>query len=371
MKKIAFFKPNIDTIEQDLLRRSFNVSCDLVGELEQSMQEIVGASYAIASINSHTAFHLALSSFELKRGDKIIVSVNSHPLIAAAIRRFDAEPVFVDINEEDFTLDLDILEEVLSQKTKKLRGMVVSFLGGAMLDLDRIYTLARKYGVFVLEDATHAFGASYKGKPIGSELADASVISFSPVNTQSFGNGAIILTNNKKIYERATLLREYAITREPNDLSYIYDVIDIGFDYRLSHLNAAYCIAELKLLDSVIKKRKQIARYYIGELSSTPHILPAFYNEHNFYSFIIRIEKNRDGFARALLSQGVETSLQYTPLHMLSYYRSKYAFKINSFPQALKSFSQVLSIPIYARLGDDEIQHVVDVIKNVSEQKFW
>lgn len=367
---IPFLRPNIKTLPAELIQKALDPSTDLSFELEEAMCNMVGSDFCLATVNAFGAFHLALNALDLKRGDKVIISVNSHPLLAASIRHFDAEPIFIDINEDDSNIDLSLVEKTLvSNKNKKLRGIIVSLLGGAPLDLNRVYELASLHKIFVIEDFTHALGAKYNNKPLGGQNADVSVFSFSPLNSKVFGNGACLITKNLAIYKRATLLREYAIKRESTNPAYVYNCVDLGFDYRLSDLNAAFCLSELRGLKNVLNMRKNIAQKYIKAFQNEPIFLPKYSDEHSFYSFIIRIKSNRDNFAKKLLDLGIQTSLQYIPLHMLSYYKSKYSLKISDFPVALSVFSQTLSIPIYADLKEQETDFVIEKIKELNAQK--
>lgn len=374
MQTIPFSKPNIKTISQKYLDEALDVSSSLTFDFEESLKNYIGSKYAVSTINGFTAFHLGLSAIDLKRGDKVIVSVNCHPTVPESVRHFDAEPIFTDICNDDFNINLDKFEETLKNNTsKKLKGAIISFLGGQPVDLERVYKLAKQYGIFIIEDATHALGGTYRGDKIGSLYADMTIFSFSPLDRNISGNGGMIITNDEDIYEKAILLKDHAITREENyGINYIYDVKDIGFDYKLSKLNAAYCMSELEILDNTLKKRKEIANKYYSLLGDFDRIvLPKVNEEHSYYSFIIKIDKNRDGFARSLAKEGIETGLHYIPLHMLTYYKNKYNLKVNTFPEALKTYQQALCIPIYARLEDEEIEHIVSSIKKIIDGKFW
>ncbi|MFW2611343.1 DegT/DnrJ/EryC1/StrS family aminotransferase [Aliarcobacter butzleri] len=375
MKNIAIYKATLDNEELNQIRSVLESKNDLskVLEFEEKMTKYIGAKYAIATSTSTAAIHLALSSIKLKRGDKILMSVNSFINLPEVVRHFDAEPIFIDINMEDMNIDIDKFEEALANNdSKKLRGAIITFIGGQAPDLDRIYDIAKKYGIILIEDCRAALGSTYKGQRVGNLRADMTIFSTNPSPSKyAISRSGVIVTNNEEIAKRAKLLRSHAITTTYDsygNLDYIYDVVDIGHKFDLSELDAAYAVAQLNKTDGFIKRRKEIAKLYERRLSNVKHItiLP-HKNEHIFTQFIIKISRNRDAFARALKERGVATGLNYIPLHLLSYYKNKYSMKITAFPNALNNYQQILSLPIYAGLTDDDINYVCDQVIEVAK----
>ena len=375
MKNIAIYKATLDNEELNQIRSVLESKNDLskVLEFEEKMTKYIGAKYAIATSTSTAAIHLALSSIKLKRGDKILMSVNSFINLPEVVRHFDAEPIFIDINMEDMNIDIDKFEEALANNdSKKLRGAIITFIGGQAPDLDRIYDIAKKYGIILIEDCRAALGSTYKGQRVGNLRADMTIFSTNPSPSKyAISRSGVIVTNNEEIAKRAKLLRSHAITTTYDsygNLDYIYDVVDIGHKFDLSELDAAYAVAQLNKTDGFIKRRKEIAKLYERRLSNVKHItiLP-HKDEHIFTQFIIKISRNRDAFARALKERGVSTGLNYIPLHLLSYYKTKYSIKITAFPNALNNYQQILSLPIYAGLTDDDINYVCDQVIEVAK----
>ncbi|WP_151947902.1 DegT/DnrJ/EryC1/StrS family aminotransferase [Aliarcobacter butzleri] len=375
MKNIAIYKATLDNEELNQIRSVLESKNDLskVLEFEEKMTKYIGAKYAIATSTSTAAIHLALSSIKLKRGDKILMSVNSFINLPEVVRHFDAEPIFIDINMEDMNIDIDKFEEALANNdSKKLRGAIITFIGGQAPDLDRIYDIAKKYGIILIEDCRAALGSTYKGQRVGNLRADMTIFSTNPSPSKyAISRSGVIVTNNEEIAKRAKLLRSHAITTTYDsygNLDYIYDVVDIGHKFDLSELDAAYAVAQLNKTDGFIKRRKEIAKLYEQRLSNVKHItiLP-HKDEHIFTQFIIKISRNRDAFARALKERGVATGLNYIPLHLLSYYKNKYSMKITAFPNALNNYQQILSLPIYAGLTDDDINYVCDQVIEVAK----
>ena len=375
-KNIAIYKATIDNEELNQIRSVLESKNDLskVIEFEDSMKKFIGAKYAIATATSTAAIHLALSAIKLKRGDKILMSVNSFVNLPEVVRHFDAEPIFIDISMEDMNIDINKFEEALAENdSKKLRGAIITFVGGQTPDLDRIYDIAQKYGIILIEDCRSSLGAYYKGKRVGNLRADMTIFSTNPSNSKyAISRSGIIVTNNEDIAARAKLLRTHALTTTYDsygNLDYVYDVVDIGHKYDLSELDAAYALAQLNKTEKFIKRRKEIAKLYESRLTGVKHItvLP-HKEEHIFTQFIIKVSRNRDAFARALKERGVSTGLNYIPLHLLSYYKTKYSIKITAFPNALNNYQQILSLPMYAGLSDDDINYVCDKVIEVASQ---
>ena len=343
-----------------------------VEQLEDEFVSYIGADYALATSHGTSALHLAMLALDLKRGDKVVCSVNAYPTVAEVVRHFDAEPVFIDIDENSYNINLDKLETYLEDnQSKKLKAVIITHVGGQCVDLERIYSMAKIYNVKIVEDACDALGATYNGQKIGSTGADITCFDFSSHLKKNICNGGMLVTNDDDIIERAKLLANHAIVRDEESLEYIYDVVDIGNDYSLSQLNAAYIRAQIKDQDKNIQRQQAIAKMYSDALSGTPHItIPNMSNEeHPFSLYIIKIDKNRDSFAVELKNGSIETGLHYIPLHLLTYYKSKYSLRVNDFPVALRSYQQVLSLPIYASMDDKDVNFVIEKIKQIAKTR--
>ncbi|HIP31042.1 MAG TPA: DegT/DnrJ/EryC1/StrS aminotransferase family protein [Sulfurospirillum arcachonense] len=376
MKEIPFYKPSIDNSEKQLINEVLEFNSDSkVEELEKNFSKYIGCEHSISTCNGTAAMHLAMCALDLKRGDKIICSVNSFPSVAEVVRHFDAEPIFVDIDKEDFNMDMVELEKVLEKSNhKKLKAIFITHVAGQVANLDKIYELANIYSVKVVEDASQALGATYKGKKIGTTGSDITAFRFSPQMKNAIASGGVMATNDDQLMERAKLLRNHAIVSDGWDrygnLGYVYDVVDIGLKYDLNELNAAYAVAQLKKNDNFIKRRLEIAAIYDKELKDCPHVsTPVKKSDHIYNEYIIKIDKNRDGFAKELSKNGIFTSLHFIPLHLLSYYKQKYSLRVNDFPNALTNYQQILSIPIYTGLTNKEVYYICEQIKEIAKTR--
>jgi len=372
---IEFFKPSIqDNTKQyidDVLTFSDNKK---VEKLESSFREFIGCKHAIATTSGTSALHLAMCALDFKRGDKVICSINVFPSVPQSVRHFDAEPIFVDIESKHYGIDLVKLESALEKnQSKKLKAIIVSHIAGHILDLEKVYALAKQYNVKVIEDASNAMGAEYKGNYIGNTGADITIFSFAPHLCNSLTNGGVLVTNDDVTHERALLLGFHGMKGKECDqfgnVNYIYDVVDIGWKYDMSQLEAAYCLADFEAIKVSIKKRQKISAKYTELLANVNHVnLPTLEDEGVSTQYIVEIDKNRDHFVNELKKEGVKISVHYMPLHLTEYYKQKYSMKVFDYSVALGCFQRVMSLPIYASMTDEEIVHVCNAVKKVANE---
>ncbi len=376
MKEIPFYLPSIDQNEKNLIQEVLSLKgASKIEELEDLICEYIGCKYAVATSSWSGAMHLSMFALELKRGDKILCSVNAHPAVPEAVRHFDAEPIFVDIEPDSFNMDPKKLREALEKHFhKKLKAVIVTHVGGQSCDMDAIYEIAEEYGIRVIDDASMALGSTYKGQKIGTTGSAITTFGFSSKMKNSIANAGIIATDDEALFERAKLIRHHAIEAKEWDkhgnIGYVYDVIDIGIGYESSELDSAFSIAQLQKADEQIQRRREIAEIYNKELAGVPHItLPVNLMEHTYSLYIVKVDKNRDDFARALKEQGIYTGLHFVPLHLLTYYKQKYSLRVNDFPAALTNYQQILSLPCYTGLSDDDVKYICDQIKEISANR--
>lgn len=370
--KIPFYKIEVGGDEREKIDEVLDGDApNIIEDLESQFCDYVGSSYALATSSGTTALHLAMLAIDLKRGDKVLCSINAYPSVPEVVRHFDAEPIFIDIDSNNFMIDLDKLEAYLDENSsKKLKAVIISHVGGQCSDLDRLYTMAKRYDIKVIEDASDALGATYNGKKIGSSGADIVCFDFSPHLRANACNGGMMVCEDEDIMLRAKSLRNHAMAYNDDLLGYIYDIDDIGSQYQMSPLDAAVISVQLEKQDDIIESRRKIAQKYSQMLSNTEHIeVPSANDEHTFSLYILKIDKNRDSFARELISRGIGCGLHYIPLHLLTYYKYKYSLRINDFPVALRSYQQILSIPNHAGLNDKEIDEIIKAIKEIASTR--
>jgi perosamine synthetase len=372
-QEIPLYTPSVSDLERRYINRVLQeAKSTIASELEDKAVAYFGAQYALAVDSGTAALHLAMCALDLKRGDKVVCSVNSFPDLPEVVRHFDAEPIFVDCESERYAIDLDKLEQTLSKnQSKKLRAVIVSHPAGLATDLDRLYAIAQSHKVKVIEDASDAMGASYQGKKIGQTGADMVIFSFEPRLQQSLADGGLLVTDDPALYKRAKLFRTHAMHSSEGgtyeEVEYLYDVVDIGWKYDMSALSAAFCLAQFERLDQSIERRRKIVSIYRKELKGLEHIkLPVVHEGHAYRQFIIEIDKNRDHFARELKKEGINIGLHYIPLHFMEYYKKKYKLKVFDFPVALGVYQRMMSLPLYSSMSDDQVNRVCQAVRKVA-----
>jgi len=373
-KEIPFYIPPVGEEEKRYVDEVLSLEgASKIEILEKRFQEYIGAKYALAVSSGTSALHLAMCALDLKRGDKVVCSVNSFPDLPEVVRHFDAEPIFVDCETDSYNIDLEKLDKALEKnKSKKLRAVIVNHMAGQTTDLERLYAIAASHNVKVIEDASDAMGGLYQGKKVGNTGADITTFSFAPHLNKSIVQGGMFVTSDETLYARAKLFRTHAIKNEKggsyDEVDYLYDVIDIGWKYDMSELDAAFCLAQFEKLDGCIERRSVIAKRYFERLKGTPHVkLPQVHGDHIFRHFIVEIDKNRDHFARELKKEGIQIGLHYIPLHFMTYYKRKYEIRVFDFPVALGVYQRVMSLPIYSSLKDEEVDYICDVVTKVAQ----
>jgi dTDP-4-amino-4,6-dideoxygalactose transaminase len=304
-----------------------------------------------------------MCAINLKRGDKVLCSVNSSPAIPEVVRHFDAEPIFIDIEKDSMNLDFaQLRDEIKRNVSKKLKAIVVSHVDGKMIDIEEVKKIVSDRDLYIVEDATNSIGLN-RDKVDG--IADIRIFGLD----DKISNLGIFATDNEDIFERANLLKNHGIVYDEDTHieNYIYDVVDTGCQYEASKLSLLYSIKKLELVSERINRKREIAKMYISGLEDLNNISFLPYSSSTSYSkFIININKNRDGFAKELFNLGIETELLYIPLHLFSYYKNKYDLKVNSFPNALLNYQQALSIPIHHELSDDDVEYIIESIRDIA-----
>jgi len=367
---LPFYKPTFIPLDNEKLNNSKN---NFSQELEEHSKKIFNAKFALATSSSANALHLALCAFDIKRGDKIICSVNSFSTTPQAIRHFDAEPIFVDCDSKTYLIDIDKLEDTLEQNTnKKLRAVILNSLDGAMVDFKRVAQLAKKYNVKILFDATDSMCSKFDDENI-SVFIDAIVLSFTPNIHKDIISGAILLLNNEELHDRAVMLRNNGVINQlqktTTQTNYAYDIQDIGYDYRINEISAFISMQRLNKLQNELQRKHDIASRYKKELDNTEHIsIASDINQHCVTNFFIEVDKNRDHFARELFSEGVEIALHYVPLHLSEYYRNKYSLKVFDFPNALSVYQKTMVLPLYSSMSDEDVKKVIKSVKDVASR---
>ena len=329
-----------------------------IGEFENSFAKFCEVKHAVATNNGTAALHLALVALGLQPGDEVIVPTLTYVASANAVRYCNAVPVFVDNDIRSFNLDPD---EVAAKITGRTKGIMAVHLYGHPADLDPILELAEKHGLFVLEDAAEAVGARYKDRLIGGH-GTCAAFSFFGNKIITTGEGGMITTNDEKLAARLRLLRGQGMDPQQR---YWFPVI--GFNYRMTNIEAAIGLAQLERIDLHLKKRKTIAEAYDQRLASLSDriILPTADHgvDHAYwmYTIVLRanVLKSRDQVMRDLDDAGIETRPVFYPMHVLPPYRDAAG---GPFPRADFCSSRGISLPTHGRLTEEDVDRVVEAL---------
>ncbi len=379
--EIPFFLPSITREDKkavcDALSSRWLTGGPRARAFEADFADYVGSKYAVAVNSCTAALHLAMRALNIGAGDEVIVPDLTFAATANAAIFCGAKPVFADIDEKTFNISAEQISEKITSKTK---AIIPVHYGGQPCDMKEILEIAEDHKLFVVEDCAHSLGATYGGKQTGT-FGTMGCFSFYPTKIITTLEGGMVTTDDKKIDKKLRLLREHgmdrnAIERESNS-NWFYDVVDLGYNYRLTEPQAALGMSQLKRVNDGIKRRIRLASYYTRHLSSrslgigTPSMAPN--RSHIFHLYTIKIEENSLGITRnevfkSLSNAGIQSSVHYTPLHKMSFYK-QFLKEAPHFPVAEKIYKEILSLPIYPTLKKAQITTVTTKIKETLERK--
>jgi UDP-4-amino-4,6-dideoxy-N-acetyl-beta-L-altrosamine transaminase len=363
----------------EVLRSDWLTQGPAVERFETAVAAYCGAKYAVAVNSATSALHLACLAAGLGAGDRLWTSPNTFVASANCGRYCGAEVDFVDIDPATYNLSADELQ----RKLESARGdgtlpkvVVPVHFAGQSCQMERIAGLARDFGVTVIEDASHAIGGTYQGTPIGSCLfADMTVFSFHPVKIITSGEGGMVVTNSADHYQRLLRLRSHGVTRDPAlmtqepDGAWYYQQVELGFNYRMTDLQAALGASQLDLLDRFVARRQELAQRYGRLLSDLPLTLPAQTPEAHsaFHLYVVRVDATRTRISRrqlfdVLRAAQIGAAVHYIPVHTQPYYR-ELGFAEGMFPESERYYAEAISLPIFAGMSDGQQDRVVETVK--------
>ncbi len=384
MKSISYGRQSITQEDIDavvgVLHSDFLTQGPKIKEFENAFAQYVHAKYAVAVSNGTLALHLCMLAKGVKQGDKIITTPITFAASANSVLYCGGEVDFVDIDKNTFLIDLDKLEEKLASSEKgTYKGVVPVDLAGYPVDVERLRNIADKYNLWIVEDACHAPGGYFinsKGTKQfcgNGQYSDLQIFSFHPVKHITTGEGGMITTNNKDLYEKLLLLRTHGITKQPDLLhenhgGWYYEMQQLGYNYRLSDIHAALGISQLKRANKGIEKRKLIAKRYNEAFKNTSIKIPKVKNNfsHAYHLYIIQV-KNRLELYNYLRKNSIFAQVHYIPVHLQPYYK-QFGWKKGDMPVAEAYYEKCLSLPMYPSLSEEEqdfvIEKTINFLKN-------
>lgn len=357
----------------EVLRSPYLTTGPKVEEFENKLCELTGAKYAVAISNGTAALHAACYAAGITAGDEVITTPITFAASANCVLYCGGKPVFADIDPDTWNIDPEEIEKKITDKTKAV--IAVDFTGQAV-QLDEIKGICKKHNLILIEDAAHSLGTKYKGVHVGG-IADLTTFSFHPVKTITCGEGGAILTNNEEFYKKMQLFRSHGITRDPflltrNPFKGYNEQVELGYNYRMTDFQAALGISQLKKLEVFSKRRAEIVNRYNEVFSRIPQLviqkeIPESETVRHLY--IIRIKSDslkvgRDEIYKALNAENIGLQVHYIPVYYHPYYQAL-GYKRGICPVAEALYEEILTIPLYYSLTDEDVRSVIEAVKKV------
>lgn len=352
-----------------VLRSDYVTTGPAVTEFEKIVAEYTGAKYAVAVSNGTAALHLACLAAGIKEGDEVITTPVTFAASANCALYCGAKPVFVDIEPDTYNIDPTKIEEKITPKTK---AIIAVHFTGQPCKMDEIHVIAKKHNLFVIEDAAHALGADYKGRKVGS-ISDMTAFSFHPVKHITTGEGGMITTNNKELYDRLVLFRSHGITRDERFLEkteggWYYEQLDLGYNYRITDIQCALGVSQMKKLDRFLERRREIAKRYDDAFVNMKGIQIPRQEKgcHNsWHLYVIQVtDKDRKEVFDTLRNKNIGVNVHYIPVYQHPYYRHN-GYETVYCKNAEEYYAHAISIPMYPLLSSEEQDYVIKIIKEL------
>lgn len=371
--EIPFHKPCIGEEEiagvVDTLRSGWLTMGPKTIRFEEEFARYIGSPHAVAVNSGTAALHLALKAIGLQRNDEVIIPTTTFTATGEVICYFDAKPVLVDVDRATHNIDPEAIEKAVTPRTK---GILPVHFAGQPCDMDRILEIAKNHRLFVIEDAAHALPAFYKNRKIGT-ISPMSCFSFYSTKTVAAGEGGMITTENQDWAERTRILRLHGISKDAwkrysKGGSWYYEVLEPGYKYNMTDLQAALGLAQLKKAEWLWEDRRRIAQKYTEAFGRLEEIIPPWVKsdrETAWHLYVVKLNLealriDRNTFSERLRERGIETSVHFIPLHRHPFYRNTFGYQAKDFPNAEWLFERCLSLPIYPGMTDQEMTFVIE-----------
>jgi perosamine synthetase len=358
-----------------VLRGDYLTTGPHIGQFEQKLANRVGAEFAVAFSNGTAALHAACYAAGIGPGDEVITSPITFAASANCVLYQQGIPVFADIDEHTYNIDPTQVAALITSKTKAI--IPVDFTGQPA-DLRELINIAKRHGLIVIEDAAHALGATYDGRPIGS-ISDMTMFSLHPVKQITAGEGGVITTNNRTYYDKLLEFRSHGIVRDPtkwssdaSSIGWYYEMQSLGYNYRLTDMQAALAASQLNKLDRFVELRKEYAAQYDAAFSQIPEIKTPFQQnsrQSSWHLYVIQLELefltvNRNQIYDALIAENIGVQVHYIPVYLHPYYQ-ELGYAKGQCIKAEKLFERMLSLPLFPAMTSADVQDVITAVNRV------
>lgn len=360
----------------EVLKSDYLTCGPKINELEDRLCKLTGAKYAVVCSNGTAALHIAAMAAGLKEGDELITTPITFAASANCALYVGATPVFADINRETYNIDPESVETHITPRTKAV--VAVDYTGQAV-ELDRLTKICRDNNLVLIEDGAHSIGTLYNGKGIGS-VADMTTFSFHPVKTITGGEGGAVLTNSEEYYKKLLLARSHGITRDTSLMDnkdegpWYYEMVDMGYNYRMTDIQAGLIISQLNKLDKFKARRKEIVNRYNEAFEKIDGIIvqkeiPESDTARHLYILRLDLEKltiDRRQFFDAMGAENVVCNVHYIPVYYFPQYK-KLGYKKGLCPEAEALYDSMMSIPLYYGMSDSDVDDVIEAVTKIAE----
>jgi perosamine synthetase len=366
MKQLSYGRQNIIKADieavVDVLHADYLTQGPAVARFEKDLAQYCGAKYAVAVASGTAALHLAYLAAGLKAGDEIITTPNTFVATTNMLLAVGAKPVFCDIRLDTYNIDEQAIASLITDKTK---AIVAVHFSGQPVALAKLWSLAAKHNLLVIEDAAHALGASYQGVKIGNTKSALACFSFHPVKSITTGEGGAVITNNEELFEKLKLLRSHGVVKDANGFNVM---TELGYNYRITDLQCALGSSQLKRLDDFIARRNELVELYRRELADCdkiilPTVLAGNLSAWHLFVILIKESNKRGDLAKHLLANGIGVNYHYPPVYSQPYYR-QHGYAQTVCPNAEQYFAGCLTLPLHTKLTDEDIKYVAKKIKD-------
>ena len=351
----------------EVLRSDWITTGPAVDAFEKAVAEFVGAEYGTAVSSGTAALHTAVYASGIKPGDEVIVPAMTFAATANAVVFQGATAVFCDVDAETLLIAPDLVEARISSRTK---AIIAVDYAGQPCDYDALREIADRNNLVLIADACHSLGAAYRGRKVGT-LADLTVFSFHPVKHITTGEGGMVVTDNPRYHRRMTMFRNHGITTDCRQRdekgSWFYEMVDLGYNYRITDFQCALGMSQLKKLPGWIKRRQEIASRYDRAFNSLGPVELLAVNSnvsHVYHLYVIKLlDMERDKIFNSLREMGIGVNVHYIPVHLHPFYRERFGTKEGLCPAAEAAYRQILSLPMFPAMTDEDVDIVISAVR--------